>query len=121
MGNKALYKAAPKRELSEEDRIAVNMGGTAPPTPAPGGIAGTGVMAFVQIKAHTQEIADPGPAPEAPTYEKKSEESTGVIAMIDLLVQDPQKEYEEMSADAAAKRTADAASIAEKESMKAST
>jgi len=135
--NKALYKAAPKRELSEEDRIAVNMGGTAPPTPAPGGIAGTGVMAFVQIKAHTQakDDADPGPAPEAPTYEKKSEESTGVIAMIDLLVQDlekemteagvdekdAQKEYEEMSADAAAKRTADAASIAEKESMKAST
>merc|ERR1719352_964557 len=33
--NKALYKAPPKRELSEEDRINVNMGGTAPATAAP--------------------------------------------------------------------------------------
>merc|ERR1719277_684490 len=44
--NKALYKPPPKRELSEEDRIAVNMGGTAPPTEAPAGIAGTGITAF---------------------------------------------------------------------------
>ena len=35
--NPVLHKAAPKRELSKEDRIAVNSGGTAPPTPAPGG------------------------------------------------------------------------------------
>merc|ERR1719265_170906 len=57
-----LYKAPPKRELSEEDRIAVSMGGTAPPTPAPGGIAGTGISAV-------QEGADPGPAPETGSYE----------------------------------------------------
>merc|ERR1719421_2362556 len=37
--NPKLYKAPPKRELSEEDRIAVNMGGTMAPTEAPGGIA----------------------------------------------------------------------------------
>merc|ERR1719230_2065748 len=41
--NPALYKAPPKRVLSEEDSIVVSMGGTAPPTPAPGGIAGTGI------------------------------------------------------------------------------
>merc|ERR1712070_904368 len=55
--------------------------------------------------------------------------------MIDMLIADLEKEmteakvdeknaqseYEEMSADAAAKRTADAASVTEKESMKAST
>eukprot|EP00929_Paragymnodinium_shiwhaense_P070756 TRINITY_DN3587_c0_g1_i1.p1 TRINITY_DN3587_c0_g1~~TRINITY_DN3587_c0_g1_i1.p1 ORF type:complete len:227 (-),score=114.66 TRINITY_DN3587_c0_g1_i1:102-761(-) len=131
--NKALYKPAPKRELSEEDRIAVNMGGTAPPTPAPGGIAGTGIEAFVQ--AHNAEVDAPAPPPEAPTYAKKSEESTGVIAMMDMLVQDlekeiqeaevdekdAQKEYEEMSADAADKRTADAKSIADKEAAKAAT
>merc|ERR1719277_2704743 len=44
--NPKLYKAPPKRELSSEDRIAVNMGGTAPPTEAPGGIAGTGITVF---------------------------------------------------------------------------
>merc|ERR1719191_236047 len=41
--NPKLYKEAPKRELSEEERIAVNMGGTLAPTAAPGGIAGTGI------------------------------------------------------------------------------
>merc|ERR1719456_2184661 len=35
--NPKLYKAPPKRELSEEDRITVNMGGTLAPTAAPGG------------------------------------------------------------------------------------
>merc|ERR1719158_2369620 len=33
--NPKLYKAPPKRELSEEDRITVNMGGTLAPTAAP--------------------------------------------------------------------------------------
>jgi len=61
--NKALYKAAPKRELSEEDRIAVNMGGTAPATAAPGGIAGTGVTALAQKGAppHHQRHSAPTP------------------------------------------------------------
>jgi len=50
---------------------------------------------FVQIQAHAQRDA-PGPAPEAPgPYEKKGEESTGVIAMIDLLVKDLDKEMTE--------------------------
>merc|ERR1719171_2728340 len=47
--NPKLYKAPPKRELSEEDSITVNMGGTLAPTAAPGGIAGTGVMALSQV------------------------------------------------------------------------
>merc|ERR1719146_552067 len=46
--NPKLYKPPPKRELSEEERITLNMGGTLAPTEAPGGIAGTGV-GFVQI------------------------------------------------------------------------
>merc|ERR1719399_894630 len=37
--NPKLYKPPPKRQLSEEDRITVNMGGTLAPTAAPGGIA----------------------------------------------------------------------------------
>merc|ERR1712060_808878 len=41
--NPKLFKPAPKVELSAEERILVSQGGTASPTPAPGGIAGTGV------------------------------------------------------------------------------
>merc|ERR1711981_983918 len=47
--NPKLYVAPPKRELSEEERITVNMGGTLAPTAAPGGIAGTGVEALAQV------------------------------------------------------------------------
>jgi len=126
--NPKLYKAPPKRELSEEDRIAVNMGGTAPPTPAPGGIAGTGITALAEVSAA------PPAAPEAPkAYSKKSEESNGVIAMMDLLIKDLEKEmqvaetaekdaqadYEQMSEDAKEKRAADVQLAAEKESATA--
>merc|ERR1740127_197414 len=112
------------------------MGGTLAPTNPPGGIAGTGI--FVQIKAHTQRVqkddAAPGPAPAAPgPFKAKTEESAGVIGMIDLLVKDLDKEmqeetvsekdaqadYETMMADAAAKRAADSKLITEKEGMKA--
>merc|ERR1740117_2701331 len=36
--NPKMYKAAPKRELTEEEQITVNNGGTLAPTAAPGGI-----------------------------------------------------------------------------------
>merc|ERR1719316_1069334 len=64
--NRKLYKAPPKRELSEEDRIAVNMGGTMAPTNPPGGIAGTGVTALADVSLHSQEDVKPPPPPEAP-------------------------------------------------------
>merc|ERR1719183_769542 len=126
--NPKLYKAPPKRELSEEDRITLNMGGTLAPTAAPGGIAGTGI-GFVQRVA-------PGPPPEtAKAYSKKSEESGGVIAMIDTLIKEldtemteaevneknAQEEYEEMMADSAEKRAADSKSLAQKGGAKADT
>jgi len=128
--NPALYKAPPKRQLSEEDRIAVSMGGTAPPTPAPGGIAGTGITAFVQGSA------DPGPAPKGPAaFAKKGEEATGVISMMDLLIKDLEKEmqvaetaekdaqsdYEQMNRDAASKRAADVSTLTERQATKADT
>merc|ERR1719181_566496 len=50
---------------------------------------------FVQIKAHQQDGAEPGPAPEAPAaFEKKGEESNGVIALMDGLVRDLDKEMQ---------------------------
>merc|ERR1719392_378841 len=91
--NPKLYKAPPKVELSAQERILVSQGGTAPPTPAPGGIAGTGVTVLAQVKAHRQLRDAPPPPPEtfAP-YTKKTEESAGVIAMIDMLIKDLDKE-----------------------------
>merc|ERR1719230_1825627 len=83
--NPKLYKPPPKRELSEEDRATLAAGGTLAPTEAPGGIAGTGVTVLADVTEHAK--------PEAPgAYKKKGEESNGVIAMIDLLVKDLDKE-----------------------------
>jgi len=126
--NPKLYQPPPKRELSEEDRIAVNMGGTAPPTPAPGGIAGTVIAVLAQDA--------PAPPPEAVgAYKKNSEGGGGVIAMIDLLVKDldkelteaktaevdAQKDYETYMRDAAEQRTTDTKTLADKETAKADT
>merc|ERR1719379_2411730 len=87
--NPKLYKEAPKRQLSEEDAITVNMGGTLAPTAAPGGIAGTGVMALSQV-------APPPPPETFGAYSKKGEESTGVIAMMDMMIADLDKEITEI-------------------------
>merc|ERR1719145_480050 len=128
--NPKLYKAPPKRELSEEDRITVNMGGTLAPTAAPGGIAGTGIAVLADVSAHSQEGVKPPPPPEAPgEYKKKSEDSNGVIAMIDLLIKDLDKEmtvstteekdaqqdYEQFMKDSAEKRAQDSKNLADKE------
>jgi len=124
--NPKLYKPPPKRELSEEDRITVNMGGTLAPTAAPGGIAGTGVTALSQV-------APPPPPETFGAYAKKGEESNGVITMMDMMVADldaeinevqteekeAQAEYEQFMKDSANKRALDAKLIAEKEGTKA--
>jgi chromosome segregation ATPase len=60
--NPKLYKAPPKRELSEEERITLNMGGTLAPTNPPGGIAGTGVS-FAQVHSATTLKKDAPPPP----------------------------------------------------------
>jgi len=132
--NPKLYKPPAKRELSAEDRIYENMGGDIP-TVAPGGIAGTGVTVFAEVHAHAAR-SDVAPAPPPETwgaYQKKSGESNGVIAMMDLLVKDLDKEmteaetsekdaqadYEVLMSDSADKRQADSKSLQEKEAAKA--
>merc|ERR1719160_715767 len=83
--NPKLYKAPPKTELSKEDRIFVSEGGTPPPTAAPGGIAGTGITVLADVSAH---VAPPPPPETAAAFTKKTEESNGVIGMIDILIGD---------------------------------
>jgi hypothetical protein len=135
--NPKLYKAQPKRELTAEERISVNMGGTMAPTAPPGGIAGTGI-ALVQVSAHQHHAAKakaaPGPPPETfGAYQNQGESSTGVITMLDMMVADLDKEiqtmtvdekdaqadYEKLLSDSAAKRATDVETITAKESAKA--
>jgi len=126
--NPSLYKAPPKRELTDEDRATLAAGGTLAPTAAPGGIAGTGVTVLADVSQHG--VAKPAPPPEAPgAYKKKGEESNGVIGLIDLLIKDLDKEmtvakaeekdaqgdYEQMMSDSAEKRAGDSKSLENKE------
>merc|ERR1719199_776138 len=69
--NPKLYKPAPKRELTEAERITVNNGGTLAPTEAPAGIAGTGITVLAQ--GAQQQEGDVGPPPEADLTYKKGE------------------------------------------------
>jgi len=86
------------------------------------------VVAFSQVA--------PAPPPEtAGAYAKKGEESGGVIAMLDMMVADldkeittievdekeAQKEYEQFMSDSASKRASDAKSVEDKEGVKADT
>merc|ERR550525_1784657 len=141
--NPSLYVPPKKQELSREQRIAVNMGSEAAPTVAPSGIAGTGITAlqeaapvFTQVASHMaiRSIVAPPPPPETwGAYQKKGQQQSGVIAMMDLLVTDldkemaemgvdeknAQEEYEVFMQDSQGKRAGDSKSIADKEATKA--
>merc|ERR1719413_1662 len=79
------------------------------------------------------DVAPPPPPKTAAAYTKKSQGNAGVIAMMDLLVQDldkamteseteekdAQADYEKSSADAAEKRRQDSKSLTDKEAAKA--
>merc|ERR1712008_616682 len=128
--NPKLYKAPPKRQLSEGDQIYENSGGDIPEE-APGGIANTGISAFVQVSM--RKDAPPPPPATAAAYKKKSGDSNSVIAMMDLLVKDLDEEmivstteetnaqaaYEKTIADSSDKRRQDSKSLTDKEAGKA--
>ncbi|CAK0837757.1 unnamed protein product, partial [Prorocentrum cordatum] len=135
--NPSLYNPPTKTELSAESRIVVSMGNPDDivTTTQPGGIANTGVTVFAQVSSHRQG-AGVAPAPPPATwdaYASKGGESTGVIAMIDLLIKDldtelteaetdereSQKDYESMMAQSAKKRAEDSKALSDKEKLKA--
>merc|ERR1719291_1142588 len=101
--NPSLYNPPAKTELSAESRIVVRMGNPDDivTTTQPGGIANTGVTVFAQVSAHRQaaDVAPPPPPATWDAYAKKGEESTGVIAMIDLLIKDLDTEMTEAETD----------------------
>jgi hypothetical protein len=135
--NPKLFVPPPKRELSEQDRIMVSIGGTAPPTPAPGGVAGTGITYLAQVAGHSslQSVTAPAPPPQAASYASKTEEGNGVVAMMDLLIadldkqttvgqqeeKDAQADYEQMLKDSAEKRAQDSQTLSDKGAAKADT
>merc|ERR1719238_1202088 len=112
-----LYIPPPERQLTEADRAYESV------VPA----------SFVQV-ARTSNVAAPGPAPETGTYSAKSQESNSVVAAIDLIVKDldkelteaetnekeSQKDYEAMLADSKAKRASDSQAVNDKTAAKAS-
>jgi len=88
---------------------------------------------FLQVSAHTHSMEAPPPPPETfGAYSKKSEDNMGVIAMMDLLIadldkdmveaeteeKDAQMDYEVTMKNSAEKRTKDSKSLVEKESIK---
>merc|ERR550537_1057038 len=112
--NPTLYKAAPKTEMTMEEKIIT---------------AGT----FAQVHLHKSAVAPP-PAPETfGAYEKSTEKSGGVMALMDSITKEleadmkdseyaektAQKEYGELMADSQAARAQDAKSIVDKEAAKA--
>jgi len=135
--NPKLYKAPAKVELSAGDRVHKSFGNPDDlvTTAAPGGIAGTGIAVLAQVSSHSHRAAPAPPPATWGAYATKSEENTGVIAMLDLLSKDLEKEmteattaekdaqadYEQLMKDSAAKRTLDSNALAEKGSSKADT
>jgi len=111
------YKAPPKRELAAVQETFDSF-----------------LPAFVQVASHNHRD-DPGQAPETfeGDYKSKGQETGGVMAMIDLLVRDldkelteaetdeklAQTEYEALMESSAHKRATDSKTITEKESLHA--
>merc|ERR1719426_182812 len=122
--NPALYKAPAKKELTDEDRATLAAGGTLAPEAAAGGIAGTGVTVLADVSAH---VAPPPPPATAEAFSKKSSESNGVIALIDVMIKDltkelteaktneklSQEDYEKTMQDASEKRALDTKNLAD--------
>merc|ERR1719253_1252448 len=124
-----LYKEAPKRELTDEEKIYASSGRSDMiATEASQMIAGTTQSVFVQL------AAVPAPPPETwGAYEKKEGKSNGVVALMDMLIKElkdentlatheeetAQKDYERLMSDSQASRADKADSITSKEKAKA--
>merc|ERR1719324_541303 len=139
-----LYKEEARRELTEEERILVNSGQPDPRDAEEpfmnaggrGGIQNTGIVSpiFVQVRVASNDAVVPPPPPETfGAYQKKEGKSNGVIALMDMMIEDlktdhteakhaeetAQKDYETLMATSQESREKMAASITGKESSSA--
>merc|ERR1719335_1604566 len=127
-----MYKEAPKRELTEEERLLAASGGADMiATTAPEMIPGTSIAAlFAQVH---QRAAPPAPPATWDAYQKKDGKSNGVIALMEMLIKEledgittskheeetAQKDYERLMSDSQESRAKNAESITTKEAAKA--
>jgi len=129
-----LYKEAPKKELTDEEKILAASGRSDMiATEAPVMIAGTTQTVFVQFRAHVRKAAPPPPPDTWGAYQKKDGKSNGVIALMDMLMKElqgdvteathdeetSQKDYERLMGDSQASRAQNVESITDKEGAKA--
>merc|ERR1719352_465608 len=133
-----MYKEAPKKELTEEEKLLVASGaGDMVATAAPEMIPGTSIAALqtpVYAQLHQKGDAAP-PAPPATwdAYQKKDGKSNGVIALMEMLIKEledgittskheeetAQKDYERLMSDSQETRAKNVESITTKEAAKA--
>lgn len=131
--NPRLIQSTPKQELSQTDAIT---GTLAPAESAPVGSAGTGVVALQDAFSFLQLARGAAPAPSSASFvEVQKADSGGVIALMNTLIKDIQKEvvemqagekdaqgqYERFMAESSEKHAADAKALSAKESTKANT
>merc|ERR1719224_259476 len=136
------YKEAPKRELTEEEKILAASGRSDMiATAAPEMIAGTSIAAvqtqlYAQLRESTADDAAAAPPPPPATwdaYQKKDGKSNGVIALMDMLLKElqdgiteaeheektAQSDYERLMSESQKSRATMVESITSKEVAKA--
>jgi len=128
-----MYKEAPKRELTEEEKILAASGRSDMiATAAPELIPGTTQTVFAQVAV--KDDAAPAPPPETwGAYQKKDGKSNGVIGLMEMLAKElqtditeaeheeetSQKDYERLMAESQKSREEKVGSITTKEAAKA--
>merc|ERR1719197_1664215 len=120
--NPNLYVAPAKKELSMEDSLYVKAGREEFASPA-----------LVQIRAHSRVALPQAPETFSGIQQPKTEKSTGVVALMEMMQKDlqadmkdaeadeqaAQKDYENLMTESAASRAQSAKSITDKEASKA--
>merc|ERR1719388_423256 len=130
-----MYKEAPTKELTEEEKILAASGRSDMiATAAPEYIAGTSQTVFAQVRSKDEDDAAPPPPPATwDAYQKKEGKSNGVMALMDMLMKElqdgiteseheeetAQKDYERLMSDSQASRAKMVESITSKEAAKA--
>merc|ERR1719152_533066 len=125
-----MYKEAPKRELTEEEKILAASGRSDMIAAAPELIPGTTQAVFAQVRVK----AAPPPPPETfGAYQKKDAKSNGVIGLMEMLAKElqtditeaeheeenSQKDYERLMSESQKSREEKVGSITTKEAAKA--
>merc|ERR1719420_2515524 len=130
-----MYKEAPKKELTEEEKLLVASGaGDMVATAAPEMIPATSIAAmFAQVRVATNKAAPPAPPATWDAYQKKDGKSNGVIGLMEMLIKEledgittskheeetAQSDYERLMSDSQATRAKNVESITTMEAAKA--